>query len=216
MEGERKRYVLTSFWNDSWVQTLPMEQKLFYLYLLTNPLTNVAGVYEITERRISFDTGIEENDVKAYIKVFRDAGKIEYVDGYVILLNFLKYQNVGNAKIYTSICKTIDSLPEMAHRCLMDDSCINRNLNLNNKFKKEIRNKMSQNSEEISESVDNPVENSHTVTKKSNYKKMPQLCKKCGAVIESIDKFSGRCRECGCITSWNTLTHSWLWGDVSA
>jgi len=57
-----QRYISTSFWDDEWVQGLTPDEKLFYIYLLTNPLTNIAGVYKISDRRIVFDTSLEGID----------------------------------------------------------------------------------------------------------------------------------------------------------
>ena len=69
-----KRYISTSFWDDEWVQSLSFEEKGLFLYLLTNPLTNIAGVYKIQVRRIVFDTGLAEADVGLILGKFGDAG----------------------------------------------------------------------------------------------------------------------------------------------
>jgi hypothetical protein len=38
------------------------------LYLMTNPLTNITGVYEITLDRICFDTGYNQEVVESVLK----------------------------------------------------------------------------------------------------------------------------------------------------
>lgn len=88
-----KRYVNTAFWDDEWVQTLDPSEKLMYLYLLTNPLTNIAGVYKIATRRIIFDTGFNSDIVTTILDRFQKAGKVVYFDGYIILPNWPKNQN---------------------------------------------------------------------------------------------------------------------------
>ena len=59
-----QRYISTSFWDDEWIQTLDPSEKLLYLYFMTNPLTNIAGVYKVTERRVSFDTGFNISTIQ--------------------------------------------------------------------------------------------------------------------------------------------------------
>ena len=52
----KQRYLSTSFWTDSYVEKLDPSEKLLFIFLLTNDSTNLCGIYEITTRRISFET----------------------------------------------------------------------------------------------------------------------------------------------------------------
>ena len=36
-----QRYVDTGFWEDAWVETITPLERYLYLYLITNPLTNI-------------------------------------------------------------------------------------------------------------------------------------------------------------------------------
>lgn len=80
-----KRYVSTSFWDDEWIQSLSFTEKGLYLYLLTNPLTNIAGVYKLANRRIVFDTGLSENTVEEIMKKFQSEGKAYRHGEFVVL-----------------------------------------------------------------------------------------------------------------------------------
>ena len=42
---DKHRYIKTKFWDDSYIIELNPHEKLLFLYLITNPLTNIAGVY---------------------------------------------------------------------------------------------------------------------------------------------------------------------------
>lgn len=90
-----QRFIDTGFWDDEWIVTLPALEKLLFLYLLTNPLTNIAGVYKITFRRISFDTGLAEDEIAAMLCQFSADGKAYYKEGYIILPNWPKHQRLG-------------------------------------------------------------------------------------------------------------------------
>ena len=87
------RYIATSFWDDDWVQTLDPSEKLLYLYLMTNPLTDISGVYKIADRRISFDTGFNADTIKNIMGKFEKAGKAFRMDEYIILPSWPKHQN---------------------------------------------------------------------------------------------------------------------------
>jgi len=47
----KNRYINTKFWDDPFIAELSIKEKLLYLYLITNPLTNAAGIYEISKIR---------------------------------------------------------------------------------------------------------------------------------------------------------------------
>ena len=108
-----QRYVSTSFWDDEWVQCLDPSEKLLFLYLMTNPLTNIAGIYKITIRRMCFDTGFNADTVGHILSKFEKAGKAFLFEGWMILPNWPKYQKIGkddnNKKGIDAILK---SLPE--------------------------------------------------------------------------------------------------------
>ena len=89
------RSVNTRFWNDSFIEELSPSEKLLFLYLLTNPLTNILGIYEISIKRISYDTGIPKETILKALKGFETVKKVFYVENYIILPNFLKNQNLN-------------------------------------------------------------------------------------------------------------------------
>lgn len=91
----KNRYISTGFWDDAWVQSLDPSEKFVYLYLLTNPLTNIAGIYEITTRRIVFDTGYNADTIANILKKFEKAGKVFVKDDLIVLVNWPKHQKVS-------------------------------------------------------------------------------------------------------------------------
>lgn len=123
-----KRYVSTSFWDDEWVQTLNLVEKGVYLYLLTNPLTNIAGVYKLSPRRIVFDTGLEENEMEKIMDKFEKAGKAYRHGEFVIIPSWPSHQaiNTNVDKGIRRILKTlsyevISFLVEVGYRYPLDE-----------------------------------------------------------------------------------------------
>ena len=66
----KQRIVNTKFWDDSYIARLTPTEKLLFLYLITNPLTNIAGVYELPVKRVAFDIGIPAEKHKAIFEAF--------------------------------------------------------------------------------------------------------------------------------------------------
>lgn len=108
----KKRYISTKFRDDKFVVELDPIEKLLFMYFLTNPLTNVAGIYEISLRRIAFDTWIDKDMVQKIINRFTENKKIYYIDWYVILANSNKHQNTDNTKIKKWIDNVLAWLPK--------------------------------------------------------------------------------------------------------
>lgn len=104
------RMVNTYFWEDSYIETLDPTEKLVFLYLLTNPQTNIAGVYEISIRRIAFETQIESDTIKRILDRFEEAGKVTYRDGWVCIHNFLNHQSL-NPNGEKCVRETLNSSP---------------------------------------------------------------------------------------------------------
>ena len=100
----------TRFWMDTFIENSDPIEKLLFLYLLTNNETNLLGIYEIAIRRIAFDTGIDKDMVLKIFDRFEKAGKAMYLDGHVILVNFVKHQKY-NGKMLTSAKNSFDVLP---------------------------------------------------------------------------------------------------------
>lgn len=100
---EKLRSVNTKFWDDPFIDELDISQKLLFLYLLTNPLTNLLGVYEITLKRICSDTGLKNETILKGFERFGMVKKAFFINNYVILPNWLKNQSLNsNMKIAVS------------------------------------------------------------------------------------------------------------------
>ncbi|WP_416144936.1 DnaD domain-containing protein [Planococcus koreensis] len=66
------RMVDTEFWNDPQVQEqFTPEDKLFYLYLMTNPATKQIGIYTITKKKMAFELGYSIETVNSLMNRFQ-------------------------------------------------------------------------------------------------------------------------------------------------
>jgi len=106
------RKIHVTFWSDDFVQTLTPEQKYFYLYLLTNERTQQCGIYEITKRRMSFDTGYTIDTIDRLIEIFTEKGKIYYSrDTHeMAVLNWMKYNDSTSPKVKGCVNKELHTV----------------------------------------------------------------------------------------------------------
>ncbi len=105
------RSVNTGFWSDPFIEELTSQEKLLYLYLITNEKTNMIGIYEVSFRRISYDTGIKKEAIENALKRFEKLKKVYYKDNHIVLVNFLNHQNF-NTNMKKSAIDCYNDLPD--------------------------------------------------------------------------------------------------------
>lgn len=115
----KNRYINTHFWNDGYTIDLNPTDKLLFLYCLTNGETNMHGVYEISLRKMAFETGIDIEMVKKLIERFSKDEKIYYEMGYIVVKNFVKHQTY-NPKTAKAVVNHFNALPAWLKRKLLD------------------------------------------------------------------------------------------------
>ena len=115
-----QRYISTSFWTDKWIRNLDPSERYLYLYLLTNPQTNIAGVYQITIDRIAFDTGYDERTLWPMLDRFAKSGKAHFFDDeWVIIPSWPKHQRIGERdKNRVGIDRILRDLPQAVYEKL--------------------------------------------------------------------------------------------------
>ena len=107
----KNRMINTRFWDDQYVSDLDPIEKLLFLYLLTNPATNICGVYEIPLKTIAMDTGIEKEMVQKVLTRFERDGKVIYRNGWVAIVNFIKHQNQKSPQVQKGIEEELKKAP---------------------------------------------------------------------------------------------------------
>ena len=76
-----------NLWDEPFMQKMEarMELKVLYVYLLSNALSNIAGVYKITDRRIRFDLCNENLNLTALFASLKKMKKVYRCGDYVII-----------------------------------------------------------------------------------------------------------------------------------
>jgi len=125
------RNVIMSFWTDSKiVDDFTPEDKFFYLYLITNPHTNLCGCYEVSLKNMSNETGYNEDTIKRLIKRFSEVhNTIRYSSNTkeVLLLNWYRYNWTSSPKLDKPLLDAIQKIKNSDFRNYLGDLYNNRN-----------------------------------------------------------------------------------------
>ena len=147
------RPIKTTTWDDDYVFGLKPDEKLIWIFLLTNERTTLCGIYRISIPYIYRMTMVSEERIKAILSKFETDDKVKFIkDSWISIKNVVKHQS-SSPKITEGILREIDEIPqEIAktaypiHRIGINlNLYFNSNLNLNSNFKKEINNKEKEN-----------------------------------------------------------------------
>jgi len=84
------RKIDTEMWADPWFEQLSSKAKLAFIYFVTNKSCNPSGIYEISEKRISFELGYDIDMISSEIK-----SKVEWYPEQSIIWvkNFFRHQS---------------------------------------------------------------------------------------------------------------------------
>lgn len=101
------RSVHLSFWTDNKVEDdFTPEDKYFYIYLLTNPQTNICGCYEISYSQMTRNTGYNKDTIIRLLERFENVHKIIKFDKNtkeILILNWYKYNWSKSEKTLTGV-----------------------------------------------------------------------------------------------------------------
>ena len=107
-----KRVIDTQFWNDDKVVDMfSPEDKLFFLYLMTNPHTTQLGIYKINKKIMAFELGYSVEAVAVLVERFETKyGLIWYSTQTqeIAIKNYLKHSIIkGGKPVYDLLIKEI-------------------------------------------------------------------------------------------------------------
>lgn len=119
------RTVQISFWTDPKVDDeFTPEDKYFYLYLLTNPHTNLCGCYEISMRQMVRETGYNEDTVRRLLARMESVHKVIQYDPStkeVFILRWGKYNWSDSAATKAGVTRVAHHIKSEAFRKQFQD-----------------------------------------------------------------------------------------------
>lgn len=101
------RNVQLSFWTDNKVEDdFTPEDKYFYIYLLTNPQTNICGCYEVSYSQMTRQTGYNKDTIIRLLERFDRVHKVIKFDSKtkeVLILHWYKYNWSKSEKVLAGV-----------------------------------------------------------------------------------------------------------------
>lgn len=104
------RNIQMSFWTDTKIcDEFSPNEKYMYLYLMTNPHTNLCGCYEVSIRQIVFETGLDKRTVLNLLSSLKKAGVIDTSDETheLLLINWHRYNWTSSEKFRKALAESI-------------------------------------------------------------------------------------------------------------
>jgi DnaD/phage-associated family protein len=106
------RQIHTQIWKDQWFIDLESDEKLLFIYLFSNDLASIAGLYKIPVRVIANETSLEYEYVVQALAKFHAAGKIFYQDGVLWVINMSKYHKNASPFTQQKIAADVANIPD--------------------------------------------------------------------------------------------------------
>lgn len=97
-------------WSDDWFYELDPSEKLLWVFLLTNPRQNVAGIFEASLSWICSYTGFDKQVVEMILRRFEETDKIRRHKNWIVIVNHYKHQSLS-PKIEEGIARIIKDIP---------------------------------------------------------------------------------------------------------
>lgn len=93
----KARQIQARFWDDNFVQEATWQARYVFIYLLTCLPINMSGVFQLTDKKIVFETGLSEPDFLIGKEELVLNKKVLFCDGWVFVVNAFK-----NCKVWKS------------------------------------------------------------------------------------------------------------------
>lgn len=107
----KTRILHTKVWQDELVSELSPIQKLLFIYYITNDNIGLTGIYEITDRQVSFDTGLSKTQIAEAKTLFEKSGKLFFYKNWVYVINAQRLNGFHGEKLNTAIKKEKALIP---------------------------------------------------------------------------------------------------------
>jgi hypothetical protein len=108
------RQIHLEIWDDPWFFDLNQKAKLLFIYLFSNSRTNLLGLYQISRRKISIETGLSVEDIEDLFADLTRQEKVKTSDTWIWIPKLLtrNSNNLRSPKTQAHIRNSLDEIPE--------------------------------------------------------------------------------------------------------
>lgn len=109
--------ISVTFWRDSKVQELSANAKYLFLYLITNPASNLIGVYPLpTMKTLQFDLDLGKGEIRAAFEELKQSGVIWYSEksNEVFITHWLIYGVGAGGVVYDQLVYALQKIQDQS------------------------------------------------------------------------------------------------------
>ena len=114
-----------TFWTDATIaDDFTPEDKYFYLYLFTNPHTNLCGCYEISRKQMALETGYSLDTINQLLDRFEKVHKVIRLSPNtkeLLIINWHKYNWTNSEKFRKPLLNQINSVKNKDFKDFLTD-----------------------------------------------------------------------------------------------
>ena len=130
------RNISVTFWTDSKIDDdFTPEDRYFYLYLLTNPHTNICGCYELSIKQMIKETGYNSEKIRQELQRLEKIHKVIVYDNKtkeVLIINWSKYNWSKSEKVEKAVLRVGNKIKSEKFRkiiiSLNNNSILNKDI----------------------------------------------------------------------------------------
>jgi len=114
------RQIHTQIWKDEWFIELEPDEKYLFIYLFSNELSSISGLYKIPIRVMHNETGIHVDRINEILDKFIKMGKLAYGDGVIWIKNMWRYHKNASPRTQIKVWNDINAIPDcnVKHDCI--------------------------------------------------------------------------------------------------
>lgn len=106
------RSIKCAMWReDDWFLDLPIDARLFWIYLFSNPSASVAGIYRLSLRTMANECGLSTNRIAELLDAFAKDRKAFFADGVIWVVKMREHQGSDSPLVQKRIAKDIAMIP---------------------------------------------------------------------------------------------------------
>ena len=216
------RQIHTCFWDDDKVMDeMDLEEKFFYLYLLTNQRVKQCGCYDISWKKTVLETTLSKEKIEDMLEKFENEYKlIKYnkKTKEILLLNFYKYNWTLSPKVKSCVESELKEIKDssfieyikkmIGYKYGIDTLCIGLGEEEKNKNKNKNKNKSER---ELSQSGKATPTLADIISYGSEIGASEEYCERFYDTYESVGWVNANGIE---IKNWKAVLRNWFKKDL--
>lgn len=122
------KQIQEKFWQNDFVLELKPEERYFYMYLITNTMTTLCGIYKFSLKLAELETGLAPEVIEKHLRTFESYGKvaISKTTKEIMIVNWFKHNFKGNKRTIASINKELKDVKDKEFLKQLYEICVQR------------------------------------------------------------------------------------------